>query len=387
MKIALIGYEANIKNRVGSNQYAFELLWALWRVDKKNEYVVFLPNSPCDDLPPSRQNWQYKIVGPKKLWNFFGLPWSLKKEKPSPEVVFVPGHYAPPFVGLPLVIAVMDLGYLRFPQHFTKPIYFKLKYWTDFSLKKAAKILAISQATKKDIVRFYKISPQKIVVAPAAMRKRKAKIKKEEVEAVKKKYKIDKDYVLFLGTLKPSKNIEGLIKAFFLVVRDQRSGIGGQIVNWSPVTGHRSPIILVIAGRKGWLYEKVFEKVKDLGLEKKVIFTDFVSEKEMLPLMAGASVFVLPSFWEGFGIPVLEAMSLGVPVVASNVGSLPEVVGGAGILVDPYKPQDIALGIKKALENKEKLVKLGYQQVKKFSWEKTAKKVVEVLEEVGGKNA
>jgi len=102
--------------------------------------------------------------------------------------------------------------------------------------------------------------------------------------------------------------------------------------------------------------------------------------------MAGASVFVLPSFWEGFGIPALEAMGLGVPVVVSNVGSLPEVVGEAGILVDPYKPQDIALGIKKALENKEKLVKLGYRQVKKFSWEKTAKKVIEVLEEVGGKN-
>jgi len=228
VKIALIGYEANIKNRVGSNQYAFELLWALWKADKKNEYVIFLPDFPCGDLPPSRKNWHYRVVDPKKLWNFFGLPWALKKEKPSPEVVFVPGHYAPPFVGLPLVITVMDLGYLRFPQHFTKPIYLKLKYWTAFSLKKAAKILAISQATKKDIVRFYKISPQKIVVAPAATREKEVKIKKEEIEAVKKKYKIDKNYVLFLGTLKPSKNIEGLIKAFYLVISEQGSVIGGQ---------------------------------------------------------------------------------------------------------------------------------------------------------------
>ena len=116
-----------------------------------------------------------------------------------------------------------------------------------------------------------------------------------------------------------------------------------------------------------------------------MIFTDFVPEKEISALMAGASVFVLPSFWEGFGIPVLEAMSFGVPVVASNVGSLPEVVGKAGVLVDPYRPEEIALGIKKALENKEKLVKLGYQQIKKFSWEETARKVVKVLEEVGGK--
>jgi len=366
MKIALVGYEANIKNKVGSNQYAFELLWGLWKVDKKNEYVVFLPSLPREDLPPPRTNWCYKVVGPKKLWNFFGLPLALKKEKPSPGVVFVPGHYAPPFVGLPLVVTVMDLGYLRFPKHFTKTIYLKLKYWTGFSLKKAAKILAISESTKKDIVEFYKISPKKIVVAPAAIRKREIKIKKEEIEAVKRKYKIDKDYVLFLGTLKPSKNIEGLIEGFrFLSVEDLR---------------------LVIAGRKGWLYEKIFEKVKDLGLEGKVIFTDFVPEKEISALMAGASVFVLPSFWEGFGIPVLEAMSFGVPVAASNVGSLPEVVGKAGILVDPYRPKEIALGIKKALENKEKLVKLGYQQIKRFSWEETAKKVVKVLEEVGGKN-
>jgi len=366
MKIALVGYEANIKNRVGSNQYAFEIIWALWRLDKKNEYVVFLPDTPREDLPPPRTNWRYKVVGPKKLWNFFGLPWALRKEKPSPGVVFVPGHYVPPFVGLPLVVTVMDLGYLRFPKHFTKPIYLKLKYWTGFSLKKAAKILAISERTKKDIVKFYKISPQKIVVAPAAIRKREIKIKKEEIEAVKRKYKIDKDYVLFLGTLKPSKNIEGLIEGFRLLgVEDLR---------------------LVIAGRKGWLYEKIFEKVKNLGLEGKVIFTDFVPEKEISALMAGASVFVLPSFWEGFGIPVLEAMSFGVPVVASNVGSLPEVVGKAGILVDPYRPKEISLGIKKALENKEKLVKLGYQQIKRFSWEETARKVVKVLEEVGGKN-
>jgi len=366
MKIALVGYEANIINRVGSNQYAFELLWALWRVDKKNKYVVFLPNLPLEDLPPPRKNWHYKVVGPKKLWNFLGLPLALKKEKPSPDIVFVPGHYAPPFVSIPLIITIMDLGYLRFPQHFTKPIYLKLKYWTYFSLKKAVKILAISESTKKDIIKFYKISPQKIVVAPAACSILKAKIKKEEIEKLKGKYGIEDDYILFLGTLKPSKNVEGLVEAFKLL------GVGG--------------LKLVVAGRKGWLYEKIFEKVKDLRLENKIIFTDFVPEKEILPLMVGAEVFVMPSFWEGFGIPVLEAMSLGVPVVASNIGSLPEVVGKAGILIDPYKPQDIALGIKKALENKEKLIKLGYQQVKKFSWEETAKMVVKVLEEVGGKN-
>ncbi|MGB9706962.1 MAG: glycosyltransferase family 4 protein [Microgenomates group bacterium] len=367
MKIALVGYEANIKNRVGSNQYAFEIIWALWKIDKKNDYVIFLPSPPLKDLPPTRKNWSYEVVGPKKLWNFLGLPWGLVKEKPRPDVVFVPGHYAPVFVPAPLVISIMDLGYLRFPQHFTKPIYWKLKFWTEFSLKKAKKILAISRGTKEDIVKFYKIPEEKIVVTyPGVGEKFQIPNSKFQISKIKKKYKIAGRYILFLGTLKPSKNIEGLLEAFKLII-----------------TNYELPITLVITGKKGWMFEEVFKKVKALNLEKQVIFTDFVEEKKVPALMAGAEVFVLPSFWEGFGIPVLEAMSLGVPVVASNVGALPEVVGEAGVLVDPNKPQEIALGIKKALENKEKLVKLGYQQVKKFSWEKTAQKTLEVLEEVG----
>lgn len=364
MKIALVGYEANIKNRVGSNRYVFELLWALWREDEKNEYIIFLPNPPLDDLPPERENWQYKIKGPRKLWNIFGLSLALLTEKPKPEVIFVPGHYAPPFLPAPLIISIMDLGYLRFPSHFTRLIYWKLKFWTEFSLKKATHIFTISQSTKRDIINFYKISSEKITVVYPGINK---KFEVLDILKIKNKYKIKGKYLLFVSTLKPSKNIEGLLEAFKLIKR-------------------KEPLYLVIAGKKGWLFEKIFQKVKDLELEKEVIFTGFVDEKELPTLIKGAEVFVLPSFWEGFGIPLLEAMKLGVPVVASKVGSLPEVVGKAGILVNPYEPKSIALGIEKALEKKEKLIKLGYQQVKKFTWQKSAIKIIRVLEKLGKKN-
>lgn len=369
MKIALIGYEANIKNRVGSNQYAFELLHALYKLDHQNQYTVFLPTPPLSDLPPKRDNWHYQICGPKKLWNLFGLPLALFKQNPAPDVVFNPGHYCPLVFPAPLVVSIMDLGYLRFPSQFTKSIYWKLKFWTALSIKRAKHLLTISEATKNDIIKYYRISPEKITVAYPGYDK--DKFKKEvsivKINEVKKKYKINGDYLLFLSTLKPSKNIEGLLEAFQKLIK-------GKIQNQS--------LKLVVAGRKGWLFESIFAKVKSLALENKVIFTDFIKEEEAPLLMAGAKAFVLPSFWEGFGIPVVEAMAIGVPTVVSNAGSLPEISNQAGVIVDPYKPESIAKGIEEALSEKDKLIALGFKQAQNFGWLKCGRKVIKVLERI-----
>ena len=284
MKIALIGYEANVKNRVGSNQYAFELMRALYNLDFKNHYTVFLPSSPLSDLPQPRANWRYKVVGPKKLWNVLGLPVALFFHQPRPDVIFNPGHYCPLFSPAPLVVSIMDLGYLKFPQHFPKLTYWKLKFWTALSIKRAKNLLTISQSTKNDIIRHYQIDPRTITVAYPGydQGKFKKQIGEGKTEEIKRKYKINGDYLLFLSTLKPSKNIEGLLEAFAQLKDESLS--------------------LVITGRKGWMFETIFAKVKDLGLEKKVIFTDFVPDQEVPALLTGAKAFVLPSFWEGFGI-------------------------------------------------------------------------------------
>ncbi|MFH1841120.1 MAG: glycosyltransferase family 1 protein [Candidatus Shapirobacteria bacterium] len=356
MKIGLIGYEANVKNRVGSNRYAFELIKALYRLDQKNNYLVYLPEVPLSDLPIPRANWQYRVVGPKKMWNFWALPRALFKEKPKLDLVFNPGHYAPLLTPCPLVISVMDLGFLRFPGQFTRKIYWQLKYWTEWSAKKAKHIFAISQATKKDLIKFYKLPENKITVTYPGINKSTVEIKK-----IKEKFIIKNDYILFLGTLKPNKNIEGLIRAFKILVDEE------------------TKLDLVVAGRKGWLFESIYRLVVELGLEERVVFTDFVPDEEVPMLMTGARALVTPSFWEGFGIPVVEAMNLGVPVVVSDRGSLSEVVGPAGVVVDPTKPAAIARGIKIAIENRDKLRESGKEQAKKFSWEVCAQQTLAKL--------
>jgi len=360
MNIALVGYEANVKNRVGSNQYAFELIKAIYQLDKKNQYWVFLPSPPLPDLPKQRKNWRYQVVGPRKLWNIFGLPRALYQQKP--DIVFNPGHYSPLFSFAPLVISIMDLGYMRFPQHFTKPIYWKLKLWTGLSIKRARHIFAISESTKNDIIRYYKVNLDKITITYPGYDKKKfnTKVKEEKVKKVSQKYRIKGDYLLFLSTLKPRKNVEGLLEAF------KNLEIKG--------------LKLVIAGRKGWLFQSIFAKAKELGLESKVVFTGFVDEADVPALMKGAKVFILPSFWEGFGIPVVEAMACSTPVVVSNAGSLPEIVGEGGIIINPYNPEEIAQGIEKAIDNRDDLIKKGLRQAQKFSWQKCAEKTIKILE-------
>jgi glycosyltransferase involved in cell wall biosynthesis len=180
-----------------------------------------------------------------------------------------------------------------------------------------------------------------------------------------KKYQLT-DYVIFVSTLKPSKNVEGLIVA------------------WEVVHQQFPHYKLVIAGKKGWLYESIFGLVKEKHLEESIVFTDFVSEEEKPYLIKGAKAFVLPSFWEGFGLDVLTSMALGVPVIASDRGSLPEVVGEAGIVVNPESIDSIAKGIvsvlsMKALE-RERLIRKGYDRAADFSWKKTAIATLSVLQ-------
>lgn len=364
MIIGVDGNEANVEKRVGSNQYAFELLHALHDLpeSKKHEFVIYLRSNPLPDMPQLSTWWKYKVFGPKRLWTQIALPVALISGRQKPKVFFSPGHYRPRWSPVPTVISIMDLGYLRFPDQFTKRDLVQLKTWTSHSIRKANHILTISESTKRDVIEFYDIPEERITVTYPGYDEGRfnKKIKDGEVQKVKGKYGITDDYILFLSTLKPSKNIEGLLKAFsHLTANDLR---------------------LVIAGKKGWMWEEIFKKVRDLNLQDKTIFTDFVDEEDVPALMKGAKVFVLPSFWEGFGIPIVEAMAVGTPIVASNVGSLPEVVGSAGVLVDPNNTKEILEGIKKVLRNREVYVRRGLEQVELFDWKKTAKLTLQVLE-------
>jgi len=357
MLIGIDANEANLtRNRVGINQYAFDLLHALYDLKSQHQFIIYLKTPALDDLPKPRQGWQYRVIPFPKLWTQTRLPFDLYTHSPRPDVFFSMTHYAPRWSPVPTVVAIMDLGFLQTPEQFTAKDFNQLKSWTQYSVKQASRIITISQYTQGDIFKYYGRNSEVIYLGYD-----KKLFKPTRNPKVLSKYGISEPYFLFLSSLKPSKNIEGLIKAFHKL--DARR------------------YTLVISGKKGWLYEEIFKIVKELKLEKQVVFTGFVDEPDVPVLMTHAAAFVMPSFFEGFGIPVLEAMTCGTPVVVSQVASLPEVAGAAGIYIDPHVTASITSGLATAIGPKRTdFIKLGLAQAKKFSWASCAKQTLRVLE-------
>lgn len=371
--IGIDGNEANEDKRVGVHMYAYKLLCALNKLNlshnHKVNFRIFLNSKPKDDLPLENEHWSYVILQGKGLWIIKKLtPHLLLREKL--DLFFAPSHYLPFISKCPMVCAITDLGYLENPEQFAKKDYWQLKYWTASSMFVAKKILAISNSTAKDIVRQYGFARNKVHVTYLGFDDNQfnSNIPESVVRRTCDDLNVSENYLLYLGTLKPSKNIEGLIEGF------------------SRLDNKYYRTQLVIAGKKGWLYQTIFDKVKKLNLEGRVIFTDYIREDQKAPLLKGAKAFILPSFWEGFGIDVLSAFAVGTPVVISNMGSLPEVGGDAAVYIDPHDPDTITTGITKILKMSQKeynnLVQKGYHQLSRFSWDKTAEDTMKVFNSI-----
>lgn len=370
MIIAIDGYEANEKERVGIGRYAFEILRHLYLLNPiHHSFIVYLPSAPLPDMPQETEWWQYRVLAPKKLWTLICLPFALAMDQPRADVVFSPTHYVPRFTGIPRVMSVMDVSYLHYPELFLPHDLYQLTHWTKYAALHAARILTISEFSKNAIIKAYGIRPEKIIVTyPGLTMKKKGK----------EKYHISKHYILSVGTLQPRKNYVRLIEAFsqFLISNKQRFGT----------------IDLVIVGKKGWLYDEILAAPLRFGIADRVKFLNFVPDQELAVLYKNALCFVIPSLYEGFGLPALEAMAYGVPVVTSDASSLPEIAGKAGVYVDPRDAGAIARGLLTAVRQRNLIqgkvrIRAGLEQVKKFTWENAAKKTLEVLEEVGRSNS
>ena len=333
MIIGVDGNEANTEKRVGVGQYSLALLgfWQKW-ANKENQFWVYL-HGPANEkiLPPPRPYFSYLPFGPQKFWTQFALPAKLYFQKEKPGVFFSPAHYSPRFSPIPTVLTIHDLAFFYYPQEFKTRDLWQLKRWTAYSVKKARQIIAVSQNSKKDLIRFYRLPDEKIsVVYNGYDRERfSPKKNKREIGRARKKYQTGADYLLYVGTLQPRKNIISLIKAFPSILnQDQR---------------RRKTLKLVIAGKKGWLFEPLFARVHELGLDERVHFLGFVADEDLPALFSGALAFVLPSLYEGFGFPVLEAMACGCPVVAPT--------RAADICItDFWLPHRVADGIAHALD-------------------------------------
>ena len=358
MNIGIDGNEANIKNRVGSGQYSFHILKELYKLNKKHFFTIYLKSKPLPDMPKRNKFWHYKIIGPKLLWTKFALPLNLAISKNNLKLFYSPTHYSPNPSPINTIPTIHDIGYLKTPDEFNKKDFYQLKNWTEQSIKQAKHIIAVSEFTKNEIIKEYKIKPQKISVIPNGITKFK-KHSKAESQKILNKFKITKPYFLSVGTLKPNKNYSFLIKAFSVFLAHQRTSVPGYQ--------------LVIAGKKGWLFDEIFKTVTDLKLQDSVIFTDFVTEKEKNILYQNATATVLPSLYEGFGIPAIESQSFDTPVITSDIASYKEVMGDSAIYINPHNEKSLV----KALSNIKNNHSKNY---KRYLWTNSAKKLLTLFD-------
>lgn len=390
MVIGINGYEAviprfgfdrktGLPNRVGSGEIAFETLRELYFLDKKNDYRIYLPTEKTSDLPQERSGWNYIRAEGRTLWTMIPLSKKLFADRGRIDVFYSSTHYLPLYIGCPSVVTILDLSYVHFPDLFKRKDLYQLKLWGRYSVNKAAKIITISESSKNDIIRHYKVPEEKIkVVYPGIKSKSQMSNVKtasqprlnrgQNLNLLKDKYNVQGDYILFVGTLQPRKNVSRLIEAL--------SKIKDKNIN------------VIVIGKKGWMFEEIFKAPQKFGVGDRVKFLDSVPDEDLPSFYANAACFVLPSLYEGFGLPVLEAMQYGCPVITSNVSSLPEAGGDAAIYVDPQSAADISEKIERVLGSeslRNEMREKGFLQAKKFSWEKTAKETLKVLEALGRK--
>ncbi|MEK7513381.1 MAG: glycosyltransferase family 1 protein [Patescibacteria group bacterium] len=349
MIIGLDANEANVLRRVGSNEYAFQVLWQLYRQGTDHQWVIYLSHEPQTDLPQPKPNWQYRVLKPGFFWTQWRLPLDLLFHSPRPAIFLTLGHYAPRFSLVPTMVCIMDLAFLKFPATFRQSDLWQLTSWTKYSVKNARHIFAISQATKKDLVKYYGLEPDKITVAYPGV----------DQLIVKEKSPIAGPYLLYVGTLQPRKNLDALIEAFSSITHP-----GCQLCQ------------LIIAGKTGWLYQpKAVKNVQYLG---------YVSQEKLGSLIKNSLGLVLPSLYEGFGIPVVQAMSLGVPVLVSRNSSLTEIVGDSGLYIEPpFDAPAIRSGLEKLLSlappQKQTLTASALLRSHHFSWPAAGKTILTTI--------
>lgn len=380
MRIA-IDYTAAIRQGAGVGNYVRSLVDAMLALDTTNEYTLLTSGRPTQERPfPIAQNVRGRSVFiPDRYLNILWYRWRL----PLYANFFtgqVDIYHGPDFVLPPLnrklrkVVTVHDLAFLEHPEFAVPELTAYLTKVVPEAVASADAIAAVSQVTGQTLIEHFKTPSEKITIIPNGIRQYFRRITDPILlGATQHKYGLKHPLVLGVGTLEPRKNHLGLIKAFY---KSQSSGGKGK---------QQRPAMLALAGGPGWMYEETRQLVADLKLEKKVRFLGRVGELELITLYSLADVFAYPSFFEGFGVPPLEAMACGAPVITSNTSSLPEVVGDAALLIDPHNTSELAHAITRLVENeelREDLREKGYRQVKQYTWPNSARKMLSVYEKL-----
>ncbi len=369
MIIGIDASRANKKERTGTEWYSYHLIKNLAQIDLKNEYVLYFKEKPRDDLSGLPPNFHPLVLSwpPRYLWSQMRLSARMLHKKP--DVLFVPAHTIPLVHPGNTVTACHDIGFERLPALYSKKELRYHRFSMRLAVKSAARLITVSEFSKNEILGYYQYPEERITAIGDRER--------EECKKILQKYQLLSEhsqgggylpFIFYTGRLEAKKNIVSLIKAFKILKSSRQYHI---------------PHRLVLAGTPGYGYERIEEELKNLGyFQREVIQTGWLPSEELCALYNFASCFVLPSFYEGFGIPILEAFACGVPVAASWAASIPEVAGEAALLSDPNDPEDLAYKIYIAISNqtiREECVKRGFQRLPRFSWRICAQKTLEVI--------
>jgi glycosyltransferase involved in cell wall biosynthesis len=360
-----VGIDARLVyySQAGIGQYILHLVNGLSKVDAENEYVL-LQSRKDDKTILERPNFRRVSLWTPSHHRLERHSLNVELMRLGLDVLHSPDFIPPHRPSCKSVITVHDLAFLLYPHFLTKESarYYghidQAVVWTD-------QIIAVSENTRRDTVQHLGVSEDKITVVYEAANPIFRPLDREEARRqVRDRHGIDGRFVLFVSTIEPRKNVPALLRAM-----------------WQLMEGYKEDVHLVLAGGKGWLFEDVFAVVEKLKLDSRVHFVGRVSSEDLLVLYNAAELLAHPAFYEGFGLPPLEAMACGLPVIVSNVASLPEVVGDAGLLIDPHDVDELAVSMWRVLNDdglRAEMRAQGLRQAARFSWERAARETLKI---------
>jgi glycosyltransferase involved in cell wall biosynthesis len=362
----------------GNETYIRGLIRALAEVDSRNRYTIFLAEPAAaeewrDGFVRQYSNFEVRLLAkPTPLVRVpLALAFELRRRPALERIDVLHVQYtAPPFCPAPVVATIHDLAFEHMPETFTRRGSMQLKLTVRRTAQRAARIATVSEYSRQDLLRTYRLSPEKVAVTYNGIESHFTphSVSSNEADEIRRRFGISRDFLLAVGSLQPRKNLVRLIRAY-AKLRAEHSGFAPQ---------------LVIVGRKLWLADGIFAEVRRQRWAEDVILTGYAADADLASLYRAATAFVYPSLFEGFGLPPVEAMACGTPVVTSNVSSLPEIVGNAALLIDPGDEEALAAALLRIVNDqplRAKLREQGIVQAGKFTWRAAAEKTLQLYRE------
>lgn len=374
MRIAIDAH--SVGARLGGNEtYAINLIEALAEIDQTNLYTLYVTKREAIERFSNRwPNFTVKQTLPHTP--LVRIPLTLSRElRRHPVDVLHVQYTAPPLAPCPVVTTIHDLAFEHLPETFNRRSWMQLRLTVRRTAKKAAQIITVSEYSRQDISDTYKLPSERITVTPeAASEKFFPVTDRTELETIRKIYGIERDYIFSLCSIQPRKNLIRLIEAYSLL----RSSADMKLPQ------------LVLAGKRAWLDSETIRAAERESVAGDIVFTGYVAEEHLNALYGGATCFVYPSYFEGFGLPILEAMQCGAPVIAGNRTSIPEVAGEAALLFDPFDTNSLVAALQRLLNDpayRASLSANGLERASAFSWKTTARLTLQVYERAARGNA